>query len=235
MNNILFTFIFFSFIGYICESVYLHILKRKSNRGLYGPWCPIYGLGGIIISGLFINLTDYPILIFIFGVIVASIIEYTIGYLLEKIFEIRWWDYTGRFGSINGRICFRNSFLFGILAVLTMYLFYPILIFIYASISSELIYVITITLTFLMVLDSIVSIFEASNLRRYIEVISKNLKTKEKNKTVLRDRMFGIIKKLEGEYSPKRILENFPNLKAREEKALEYVKWYYKKMKGGKK
>ena len=101
-------FFIYSFIGYICEVIYCFILDKGKfqNRGfLYGPYCPIYGFGAIAIIVLLSKYEQYPIVLFVMGAIVASIIEYITSYLMEKIFNNKWWDYSNKKFNINGRIC----------------------------------------------------------------------------------------------------------------------------------
>ena len=121
------TFTIYAFIGYICEVIYCSIGQRKLvNRGfLYGPWLPIYGFGGLIVNIVLIPLKAYPILVFILGMILTSIVEYIGSWGLEKIFSIKLWDYSKHFCNINGRVCLLNSSLFGIMSISLVYLVQP--------------------------------------------------------------------------------------------------------------
>ncbi len=121
------TFVIYAFIGYICEVVYCSVGQRKLvNRGfLYGPWLPIYGCGGLIVNIFLIPLKKYPLLVFLLGVILTSIVEYIGSWGLEKIFSIKLWDYSKKFCNINGRVCLLNSTLFGVMSISLVYLVQP--------------------------------------------------------------------------------------------------------------
>lgn len=120
-------FMFYSIIGWICESIWCSVGERKFiNRGfLSGPWCPIYGFGAIIILILTIPFEDKPLLVFFSAIISTSLLEYFTGWLLEALFKTRWWDYSHRRFQIKGRVCLGNSIIFGILGLFAVYLFQP--------------------------------------------------------------------------------------------------------------
>lgn len=105
---ILLKFIILSVLGYILECLYGTIIKHKLilNRGiLIGPYCPIYGITLLVIE-IFNKLNIITILIV--SSIFISIIEYITSYILEKIFNIKWWDYTNKKNNLDGRICLEN-------------------------------------------------------------------------------------------------------------------------------
>lgn len=121
------TFVLYAFIGYLCEVAYCSIGQRHLvNRGfLYGPWLPIYGFGGLVVDIFITPLKNYPIVVFILGVLLTSIIEYIGSFLLEKIFSIKLWDYKRYKFNINGRVCLLNSTLFGVMSLFLVYLVQP--------------------------------------------------------------------------------------------------------------
>lgn len=104
-----FVFIIMSICGWIMELIYSSItLSRLNIPGfLYGPWCPIYGTGAVIIMTL---CDDKNILKKIGKIfILTTILEYIVSVLLELIVGIKWWDYSGEFLNINGRVCLLYS------------------------------------------------------------------------------------------------------------------------------
>lgn len=121
MNKTIVIFFMFAFLGWVWESIYCTTKDRKwANRGfLYGPICPIYGCGGII--GLFAcNLAKEGIVpqlnswqMFISGFAVSMILEYPTSWVLEKLFNARWWDYSRVPFNINGRTSVPTSAAFG--------------------------------------------------------------------------------------------------------------------------
>lgn len=123
-------FFIYSFLGYICEVVYCSIGQRKlRNRGyLYLPFCPIYGFGAIFILLAMLPIRNLWYVVLIAGILLTSTLEYLTSYLMERIFHMRWWDYSLRKFNIHGRICLRNSLMFGGLVMLVIYGIQPVLL-----------------------------------------------------------------------------------------------------------
>ena len=121
-------FFIYAILGWIIETTLVSIEKRKFvNRGfLIGPYCPIYGFGGLAITILLKNYTKDPIVLFLMAVIICGTLEYFTSYIMEKIFKARWWDYSAKKYNINGRICLETVVPFGILGCLVMYVLNPI-------------------------------------------------------------------------------------------------------------
>ncbi len=117
----------YSFIGWVCEVVYCSILsKRVVNRGfLAGPVCPVYGFGAIMVIYLLEPAQSSIPVIFLAGLALTSILEYTTGWLLEVFFSTKWWDYSNKRFNLNGRVCLRNSFLFGVMCVILVKVLHP--------------------------------------------------------------------------------------------------------------
>lgn len=122
-------FIVYAFLGWVCEDIYCGIGKRKFiNRGfLYGPYCPIYGFGALLVIYPLLMVSKHPIVVFIFGMVLTSILEYITSFVMEKLFATRWWDYSTYPFNINGRICLQNSLLFGLMALVVVYGLHPIM------------------------------------------------------------------------------------------------------------
>ncbi len=121
-------FIMFSVVGWISEVLYVGIFHEHKfvNRGfLYGPLCPVYGFGGIVILLLppFLYSTWIPL--FFASMILCTIVEYFVSWFMEKMFHARWWDYSHYKFNINGRICLLNSVLFGFMGLGVIRFVYP--------------------------------------------------------------------------------------------------------------
>ena len=110
-------FTVFSVAGYFIEVILCSIdQKRVVNRGfLFGPYLPIYGFGGIFMMYLTRGVRYDFVLTFLISMTVGAIVEYISSYVLEKLFHVRWWDYsqTDKL-NLNGRICVRNTLAFGV-------------------------------------------------------------------------------------------------------------------------
>ncbi|MCI8622891.1 MAG: hypothetical protein HFG26_04435 [Provencibacterium sp.] len=112
------SFCVYSFLGWVCETLYCSAGRRQFvNRGfLAGPVCPVYGFGALAVLYLLGPFTRWPVLLFLTAMVVTSALEYLTGLLLERLFHTKWWDYSGRRFNLHGRVCLRNSLLFGLIA-----------------------------------------------------------------------------------------------------------------------
>ncbi|MBQ7641923.1 MAG: hypothetical protein IJS83_05585 [Acholeplasmatales bacterium] len=181
MDKIIMYFLFFiiyAFLGYICEVIYVFIITKKiTNRGyLYGPLVPIYAFGALLIMipltefefGKFI--TDRWYLVVIIGFLLPTLLEYLTSYFMEKIFHMRWWDYSDKFLNINGRVCLRNSTMFMALVVLVVYLINPFLSMIinYVMNIQILAYILAIVLFIVLSVDMTLSTIKHINISKII-------------------------------------------------------------------
>ena len=135
-------FILFSFIGWISEVIYVGVTSAHKfvNRGfLHGPLCPVYGFGGVVILMLPPSLYATWIPLFFASMILCTIVEYFVSWLMEKLFHTRWWDYSHYKIQLNGRICLLNSILFGFLGVVVIHFVYPLMIDLLNSLGQKVI------------------------------------------------------------------------------------------------
>lgn len=109
-------FLIFGFIGWVAEVVFAACNHGKFvNRGfLNGPICPIYGAGVVLIDVCLRGISDNFLLLFLGSVVVTSALEFVTGYVLEKFFHTKWWDYSGMKYNIKGYICLSFSLLWGV-------------------------------------------------------------------------------------------------------------------------
>jgi len=168
LEYIVLLLIIYSFIGWLIESIYVSFHQKKLiNSGfLYGPFCPIYGFGALILVFTFKDLSTNFFLIFITAIVIMSLWEYFISWLMELIFQIKWWDYSNRLLNIKGRICLLNSFFWGILSLLLIKGLHP---FIEKLITFNLtLMIITFFLFLYLIIDIIFSIIKHINLETVI-------------------------------------------------------------------
>lgn len=123
-------FIIYSFIGWTCEVLYCSIYQKKFvNRGfLYGPICPIYGCGALIIFFFLMPLAHNVFLLFFSAMFLMSVLEYFVSWAMEKLFDTKWWDYSHYKFNINGRVCLLNSTLFGVMGVIAVKFVHPMVL-----------------------------------------------------------------------------------------------------------
>ncbi len=108
-------FFIYAFIGWIGEEIFCVVSTHEFvKRGfLFGPICPIYGYGALI---LILCLKDYkkkPVKLFSLAAIIFSLFEYITDFFLQALFATRWWDYTGFFLNINSRVTLSFSLVWG--------------------------------------------------------------------------------------------------------------------------
>ncbi|MBP3873653.1 MAG: hypothetical protein J6E32_08035 [Lachnospiraceae bacterium] len=192
-------FIIYSFIGWCIEVVY-HALRfgRVCNRGfLNGPVCPVYGFGVILVFGavsllalLFSdtgNVMSIPLpILYLAGMILTTFTEFMGGFLLDKFFHARWWDYRNQKFNLGGYICLRFSLIWGVGIVLIVRYLHPILIRDSIALIPEkygwwilllmyLLYILDIVVSALTMIKLNEKLAELEELRRSMRVVSNTL------------------------------------------------------------
>lgn len=202
-------FIIYSFIGWTMEMVVTAIETKKIvDRGfLIGPYCPIYGWGGVLMTIFLTRFQDNIILLFLMAIAVCGTLEYLTSYIMEKLFKARWWDYSNKKINLNGRICVDTLIPFGILGTFIICIANPFFIDIISYVPKSLLIIITLLLFIVFVIDTVVSIIITFNLRGTIKKIAldNTEEITEKVKEVIRER--SIIYK--------RLVKAFPNWKVK--------------------
>lgn len=162
--RILAYFAIYSVIGYILETVFAFIMygKIESRQGfLYGPVCPIYGVGAVVMIVALQKFKKNGYTLFLGGAIVGSLVEYLISLFGELILNVRWWDYSGRFLNINGRICLLYSIYWGLISIYLMKSLNPnidkLINFLKNKINIRLSRLLTIGVTVILFIDCIIS------------------------------------------------------------------------------
>lgn len=157
--NYMLYFFIYSFLGWVCESIYCSCLQKKViNRGfLNGPVCPVYGVGAlIIITGLW-PYRDSMIAVFVMGVILTSLLEYVTATILEKLFHAKWWDYSKHKFNINGKVCLLNSTMFGFMSLFVIEVLHPFVIDVLSKMNSLVLFVFLILAMMSMIGDLVVT------------------------------------------------------------------------------
>lgn len=178
LYNISFWFILFllySILGYIAEIISCSLKSKKVvfNRGfLIGPYLPIYGFGCLIMVLFLSRYQDDLVALFIMSAFYCSLLEYLTSLLMEKIFKLRWWDYSKEKFNLNGRICLFNSILFGLGGIVVVKVVHPFLSWIVYLPSSTITICIAVILFIIFMVDVIESCYITSrlkiNLNKYV-------------------------------------------------------------------
>ncbi len=192
-------FIIYSFLGWIIETIYCSINDKKfANRGfLVGPICPIYGTAAILMIIFLQKYINEPLTLFVLAVVLCSVVEYIVSFIMEKLFNTRWWDYSKRLFNINGRICLSNAVCFGALGLLLLYFINPILLSLIFKMPLFLLNIIFISLLIIFLIDFIFSFSIISKFTKDAKLIKKdsskdiNEKIKEflESKSILYNRL----------------------------------------------
>jgi len=189
LYNMCFLFILFisySIMGWIIECIACSIEWKKFvyDRGfLLGPYCPIYGWGGLCAYLLLTRYEKEPITLFILAAVGASVLEYITSYAMEKIFKARWWDYSHRRLNLEGRVCLGNAVLFGLLAMVFVYFINPFYLNLIEKIPSIILISVSIVLFLIFLIDNIISFMVMTKLKLKISGIKKD-STSEVDKQV---------------------------------------------------
>lgn len=205
------SFIIYSMIGWLMEVICKLIqYKRFINRGfMIGPWCPIYGIGSISLVLLLDNYKNNPVVLFFMAILICSVIEYTISFVMEKLFNARWWDYSNKKFNVNGRICLNTMIPFGILGVLVVYFVNPFIYNLLSKIPLNVLNIIVYSLLIIFIIDFIIS----------FDIIFKFKDTLKKTE---KDSTEEISKRVREVFLSKgvlyrRLVKAFPNFKNRKE------------------
>lgn len=127
LYHILGWFIVYSFLGWVWESCYVSAKSHRFvNRGFVsGPFVTIYGVGAVVIYVTLRPLGAYPALLYCGGLVVATVLEYVTGVLMEAIFHTSWWDYSEKKFNFRGKICLGSSLAWGAFTLLLFYVIHP--------------------------------------------------------------------------------------------------------------
>lgn len=173
-------FFIYSIIGWIWESFLCSSveLKKLVNRGFFlGPYCPIYGLGATL-SYLLLRDIGSATLIFILASIVSCTIEYIIGYILEKIFKDRWWNYDNYPFQLHGRVCLYGLVIFGLANVVIVKFSTPFLMFSLSVIKDSILIGLAISISLVSFVDLIITISARKKLNKKLSNIHERLEEK---------------------------------------------------------
>lgn len=206
ISKLFICFWIFSFLGWSLEVLYGRFtIKKFVNRGfLIGPLCPIYGCGCVLLFLLLRRYQDDPIMLFLAGMTICSILEYFASYIMEKIFKTRWWDYSQKKFNINGRICLEMAVPFGLLGMVVVYLLFPCAMNLLSKLPDIAIYIVASIIFLLFIIDLCISFNIVMKFTKVALSVPKDMTeeiTKFVNETLRKNKF------------AKRILDAFPDFK----------------------
>lgn len=201
-------FFFYAVLGYLIEITSCFIVTKKftMSRGyLLGPYIPVFGFGSLLMVTLLDKYKNDFFALFILSAVLCSLVEYFTSLLMEKIFKLRWWDYSKEKLNVNGRICLKNSFLFGMGGALIIKYFHPLLLSILNSFSNNTIIIVGWCFAGVIIVDTIISTFTISKLR-----IDTNKYLNTDATSVVKDQVAASLSKYRVFY--RRILRAYPHI-----------------------
>jgi uncharacterized membrane protein/HD superfamily phosphodiesterase len=167
-------FAIYSFMGWIIEVVYRSITQRQLiNAGfLYGPFVPLYGFGTafIIFLDFLIHSWPLPIKFIVYGIILTAI-EYFTGFIFEKIFKLKLWDYSENKFNVHGRVCLLFSMLWAVMAIIFIIFIHPAVLSYVQSMQRSFLQIASIVLLVYGVTDAFFSIASITTFRRKISYL----------------------------------------------------------------
>ncbi len=163
-----------SFLGWVMEvCVKLVQHGRFINRGfLIGPYCPIYGVGCVLMAWLLPQYAESIPATFALAMLVCGVVEYVTSWAMEKLFQARWWDYSTKRFQLNGRVCLQNLLAFGVMGVAVVKLLAPWMLGLLSKLPIGLMNGLCIGLSVLFVADVAVSV----NVLGRIRSVAANVK-----------------------------------------------------------
>jgi uncharacterized membrane protein len=171
-------FYIYCFFGWVWESTYVSICERKPvNRGfLKGPVLPIYGSGAICVLVVTIPFQGNNPAMFLVGMVAATVLEYVTGAVMERIFRVRYWDYTGKFLNVNGYICFKSTVCWGFMTLLVVDVLQEWVAKLVTAIEEQYLSGLALLITIAVTADFVTSFHAAIRLR---DILIQNEKIKE--------------------------------------------------------
>ena len=168
-------FVIYAFLGWILETVYCSVRERRFvARGfLYGPVCPIYGVGVLMMLCWFAPFTGQPLLFYAVATVCMSAWEYLVAWILETTTHIKYWDYSDRKFNLHGRICLSISLTWGVLAYLVIFWIHPVVAGLVERLSVFTIYLADVVLLVLLVADAAATIRELALLTAMLRKLTQ--------------------------------------------------------------
>lgn len=169
--RILMEFYLFAFAGWIYECIFVFLRDRKLiNRGfLVGPILPLYGFGAVAVHLLLNPFSHIPTLLYLMGMVVATVLEYVTGWLLERCFHTKWWDYSEQQYNFQGRIALIPSMFWGILCLAMFDLLLPVANKVIDNISIQTGEIVLGAVMVLTAVDFLYTVITMINFRKQLE------------------------------------------------------------------
>lgn len=212
----IFFFFIYCFLGWIWETCYVSVKKRKFvNRGfLHGPMLPIYGSGAMAVLIITLPVQENPAAVYIVGMVGATCLEYITGAVMERIFHVRYWDYSTVPLNLHGYVCLTASLAWGVFSLAMVEYVQPFVEIYVLRIPDTVVFLADMGMFAIFCADCVISITEALDLRALIQ------KEKSRDLQLIQKSLSFVIDSLNNNI----IYENFQSLKLEEREKLLLLK-----------
>jgi len=173
--NYIWFFFIYAFLGWATEVIFAACVRGVfENRGFFnGPICPIYGFGVVIVVFFLEPLKENFLILFVGSVVLTSLLELVTGFLMEKIFHHRWWDYSRMPLNIGGYVCLAFSIIWGLACVFLVDIVHPSIAFFVNHIPSLVTYIAIPIFIATFLTDLIATATSVFNFNKKLEEIDK--------------------------------------------------------------
>ena len=169
----LWIFFLYAFLGWCSEVVFAAVKTGKFvNRGfLFGPVCPIYGLGVALVLWLLTPLEGNLLVLYFGSVVITSALEFAMGWISERLLHQRLWDYSNMPFNLCGHICLAFSLVWGFACLLVVRVFHPVLMGLVTLIPHTLGWVLLGLFAALFLTDLVLTMIAALKLPRQVRAV----------------------------------------------------------------
>lgn len=165
----------YSFLGWCAEVVFAACRRGIFvNRGfLNGPVCPIYGFGVALVLALLAPVKDSFILLFLGSMVVTTVLEFIIGFIMESFFHDKWWDYSQNPFNIKGYVCLEFSLIWGFACVLVVDVIHPLIARLVALIPNRVGWWLIWVFAVIMAADALITLIELLKLPKRFKAVEE--------------------------------------------------------------
>lgn len=166
-------FVIYSVLGWCCEVAFAAMVDGKFvNRGfLSGPYCPIYGFGVCFVLFCLNPIKHNFVLLFIGSVVLTSVLEYITGFVLEKLFHERWWDYSTEKFNLRGYVCIKFSIMWGLACLIIVDIVHPAFERIVSLVPLKLGVIVLVLIIAVYIADFISTIIGVNRMGKYLTLL----------------------------------------------------------------
>lgn len=175
ISQLILMFFIYAFLGWCCEVVIATVqTKEFVNRGfLNGPYCPVYGFGVIAILYCLTPIRENALIFFFAAILIATAIEFITGYILEKNFNRKWWDYSNERFNVKGYVCLGTSIVWGFANLFVFYILQPSVDVFIGILPKNIEIAIAVFLSVVIFTDTIITIISLTKVKQKLRIMEE--------------------------------------------------------------